>query len=339
LTYKTGIFDTVDINIGDYIQSIAAAVFYDSIDVYIEREELDSYNDAEKEIKIILNGWFMHQPENWPPANKIIPKIISFHINPDRAWQMLTPAGVRYFRKYSPIGCRDYWTKKILQQYKIPCYFSGCLTLVLGSKYKREYNSKRIYFVDPPIGLSFKLNKITSCIKLVSYIPETILHLYKIIRIHKNQKKSIFHAILFYHIYRKMFSDEILLNCEFISHIINRETLPHDNERFEYAESLVKKYANALLVVTSRIHCALPCIGLETPVIFIARDLHDKRLGGIKELFRIIRYSSGKLINDFDAELKEIKGKITQETRIENKKGYSVLKEQLENECKEFMKE
>ncbi|MDR2193935.1 MAG: polysaccharide pyruvyl transferase family protein [Treponema sp.] len=67
--------------------------------------------------------------------------------------------------------------------------------------------------------------------------------------------------------------------------MVDYETLPSERERFEYAESLIKKYAAALLVVTSRLHCALPCLGLETPVIFIAEDLQDKRLGGIKELF------------------------------------------------------
>ncbi len=49
-------------NIGDYIQSLAAKQFFHKIDVLIDRENLDKYTG--EKVKIILNGWFMHSPEN-----------------------------------------------------------------------------------------------------------------------------------------------------------------------------------------------------------------------------------------------------------------------------------
>lgn len=47
----------------------------------------------------------------------------------------------------------------------------------------------------------------------------------------------------------------------------------------EYAKYLIRKYAKAKLVVTSRIHCALPCLGIETPVIFVTSDNLEQGVG------------------------------------------------------------
>lgn len=59
LTYRTE-------NIGDEIQSIAARQFLPRVDVYVERDSLNNVVSDEK-IKLIMNGWFTHKPENWPP--------------------------------------------------------------------------------------------------------------------------------------------------------------------------------------------------------------------------------------------------------------------------------
>lgn len=67
------------VNIGDYIQALASKQFLPHLDGFIQREELKGYN--EEECKVIMNGWYMHHPENWPPSNKIIPLYVAFHIN------------------------------------------------------------------------------------------------------------------------------------------------------------------------------------------------------------------------------------------------------------------
>lgn len=68
-----------DTNIGDYIQSLAARQFLDKENIaYIHRDKL---NDVNYESKAIMNGWFSHYPENWPPSDKIYPLFVSFHIN------------------------------------------------------------------------------------------------------------------------------------------------------------------------------------------------------------------------------------------------------------------
>ena len=54
--------------------------------------------------------------------------------------------------------------------------------------------------------------------------------------------------------------------------------------RFRQASSLLRLYASARLVVTTRMHCALPCLAFGTPVIFIRETFDDPRFGGLVEL-------------------------------------------------------
>ncbi|MDM8217879.1 hypothetical protein, partial [Parasutterella secunda] len=114
-------------NIGDYIQSVAAARFYNHVDCLVERECLDSYR-AEK-TKVIMNGWFMHHPEHWPPSEDIKPLLVSFHIVPRVAEKIFsTSESIAFFKHNEPIGCRDYGTLRLLSSKGFQTYFSGCLT-------------------------------------------------------------------------------------------------------------------------------------------------------------------------------------------------------------------
>ena len=67
-------------NIGDDIQTYASKQFLPQVDYIIEREKLDTFvsKDMEK-VKVIMNGWYFHCAENWPPTPFIEPKLISMH--------------------------------------------------------------------------------------------------------------------------------------------------------------------------------------------------------------------------------------------------------------------
>ena len=84
------------INIGDYIQSLAGKVFFDKIDVYINRERLSQFKSEREKVKMIMNGWFMHSPENWPPSDDIFPLLVAIHISPKSAPKMLSVEGINY---------------------------------------------------------------------------------------------------------------------------------------------------------------------------------------------------------------------------------------------------
>ena len=53
------------------------------------------------------------------------------------------------------------------------------------------------------------------------------------------------------------------------------------------AKNLLVRYSKAKLVVSTRIHAALPCLAINTPVIFINKK-YDKRYPGIYELLNNI---------------------------------------------------
>jgi hypothetical protein len=53
------------------------------------------------------------------------------------------------------------------------------------------------------------------------------------------------------------------------------------------ANTLLDVYARAKLVITTRLHCALPCLALGTPVVFLhERYAEDRRFDGLREYLR-----------------------------------------------------
>jgi hypothetical protein len=91
----------------------------------------------------------------FPPF--IHPLFVSFHLNNDA---MLSPAGITYFKKYAPIGCRDISTYDRFQKENIPCYFSGCMTTLLnvhdpmlGFEHRIDYSGSHV-FVDATLSFN-----------------------------------------------------------------------------------------------------------------------------------------------------------------------------------------
>ena len=128
-------------NLGDFIQSLAAYKFLPKVDRYIDREALDDAGPIEgKPVKLIMNGWFCHRPDRWPPSPFINPLLISVHItnNPEPGSEMRarelfarSPQVLRYLQEHGPVGARDHDTLAWLRSFGIDTYYSGCLTLTL----------------------------------------------------------------------------------------------------------------------------------------------------------------------------------------------------------------
>jgi len=249
-----------------------------------------------------------------------------------------------------------------LEKYGIPCYFSGCLTLTLGERYLSKEKSGEIIFVDPYYEWhrQYSTGRRLFNVLFKSFItillhPTTIIKLYQRIQYESDFQyakkyrtirsffEKIFRTAAFYRAYSTIFSDDVLTTAAFVTHSVPQKQFKGDREKLDYAEELVKRYARAKLVVTSRIHCALPCLGVETPVIFVTSDNLESdrtirsagRFGGLIELFRVARYRDHKLTTD-DEYLKKFT-KITPTTNIENKPDYLKLKQLLISKCREFI--
>jgi len=288
LTYSTN-------NLGDEIQSVAARQFLPRVDLYIDRDFGLNKVKTRKRVKLILNGWFMHRPENFPPSPQIDPLFISFHISPLVASEMTRPSVIAYYKKHEPIGCRDYYTKRLLEAHGVDAYFSGCLTLTLDYKYGdkvKENKRKGIIIVD--------LNE-----KLVSKLPSDVLHeaellshkIYPSIRertstIINEKLRKIKDICKQSELLRKT-GRKTLLNIYDLLSSIDMKIWKFNkrNDRFakifRIAETALARYATARLVITSRLHVALPCLAFNTPVAFIAAKPNDPRYEGYEKYLRI----------------------------------------------------
>jgi hypothetical protein len=307
-------------NVGDYVQSLAAKQYLPKVDVLIEREKLKKYSGHE--VNMIMNGWYIHNPEQFKPSSKINPLYISFHLNSHFKDIILSDQNnVEYLKTKSPIGCRDYSTLESLRYKGIDAYYSGCLTTTLDLKYSSKEKSDNIYFCDP-----------------VWILP----HWAKLMYGKKNFIKGIVKGDVFKFNKRKqvlasLFSEEILNKAINIKHKLPGK---HSEERrFKEAELFLKKLASAKLVVTSRIHAALPCLALGTPVIFINygfdRSSDQSRFKGIIELFNTINIDdSGKISANFELPNNE---KISLNDIIENPMRYLDFAESLKDKCSEFI--
>lgn len=115
-----------------------------------------------------------------------------------------------------------------------------------------------------------------------------------------------------------------------------------NDKKFEIADEMLKEYAKAELVITSRLHVAFPCLALETKNIFIIPSIkteekdvkrYSGRLGGLDDTVTVLELSGGRIINTKD-ELPRI---ITKKNAPANKNGYIKYERLLTDKVKEFV--
>lgn len=254
---KTGIvFYFESKNIGDHIQSLAALeLLKDHSLVYLDRERLNEYTSSEP-VKVLMNGWYLHSSKNWPPSNSIHPYFTSFHLAkyPSVRKKILSQDLIPYYKQYEPIGCRDFETKRLFESIGIKAEYSGCVTLTLPKR--------KVEKTDKIVVTDLFINNI-----LTNNYAEKVT--YKLIP--------------------KKYHSQVKL----ISHIRSNKKESSLDKKLDEAKELLDLYASAKLVITSRIHCALPCLALGTPVIFFdfgyVRKINRDRFEGILDLMNTIR--------------------------------------------------
>ena len=271
-------------NIGDYIQTKAVIDILNKQNIKIlEREKLNNYNGPP--LKTIINGWFMENPKNWPPNNNINPLFISFHINPSIVKTFINHQSIEYFKKHEPIGCRDYYTRDLLVTNGINAYFSSCVTLgIEREKYLKRQTPGGVLVIGafdrlkPYLDYKSPLKFLLSLIKY----PLRILN-YKI----KLQKFNR-------HLYKQKF--EIKSYSQITKNSINSHS-----EGIALAEEMLNKIAESDIIITSRIHAALPALAMGLKVIFIDEGLdhtnHKMRLSGLKNYFKTVDFKDFFMIN------------------------------------------
>lgn len=234
-------------NMGDWFQTFAIDNLYEKAGIpkediiEINRADLKTYH-GEKCI-VIMQGWFnkLGHIEFFPVSNDIVPIYIGLHRTEKRNIKK------EYFKNVSNVGCRDYATYCLFSKRGIDAYISGCLTVTLPERKKKE-TQQDIFFVDAPK-------------EVFSYLPKE----YK-------ESKNV--------------------------HIISQEIERCENPEKE-AYNLLKLYQDkAALVVTSRLHCAAPCLGMGIPVILV-REYFDDRYVWINKYLTLYEPKDFKNIDWF----------------------------------------
>jgi len=229
-------------NLGDEIQSIAAAQLLPRVDHYLNRDDLHMQSDRlGHDVFAVMNGWYCQWPERWPASAKIRPLLISMHVTQERVdsdfglipseYLLAAPIST-YLIRNGPVGARDLNTLSLLQRAGIPSYFSGCLTLTLDRPDVCRGDDLIVYN-DIPV-------KVVRFLRLAS-------------------SKRLFGT----------------------SHV----DFPEQDQvgRIARAHELLHLYARASCVVTGRLHCALPCLAMGTPVLLIDCAGDQYRFAGLSD--------------------------------------------------------
>lgn len=267
-------------NLGDDIQTIAVMDILQDLQLhnsFVYRDLISGYffNPLHKNY-VILNGWFTNgygldvyysvtdetKPlinVTWPPKGNFIPILYSFHIS---EW------GAKGTREVNP---------KFLDQESIDFYTKG------GRVGCRDTHTLNVLeklgvpaYLSNCITLSFDKNKYTK-----SNCPNNEILMVDVPQPYKN---SLIPKIASYY--------EGQVGFKSITHSISSYSTDII-DRLSLAKRHLQAFCNAKLVVTSRLHVALPCLAFGTPLIFICddEDLDNSRFVDYLQYMNVLKYS------------------------------------------------
>lgn len=229
LKYGLMLYQATD-NLGDDIQSYAGYRFLPRVDYILDREHLnDPPIPADEAAAVIMNGWYMDNKFNWPPSDQIEPLPVAMH-----------------FSEKDPLAVGN-----------------GFLT-GLGGDWLRTWGPVGVRDTSTQKALTdWRIDTwFSGCMTLT--LP----------RFADQPKGRYICAVdvssaMQEKLRRQAEEKGLELRC-----------LTHDVDKDEYAgldwdtrrlrvEQRLREYQGAVCVITSRLHCALPCLALETPVLLL----------------------------------------------------------------------
>lgn len=288
------------INLGNEIQTIAARRFLPKIDYRIDHEKLNDFGD-DSNVKMIMNGYYLDCLDAWPPSENIDPLLISMHFSQRKDVQeiILKDNSREFLSNHGPVGCRDAYTQEFLAQNGIDAYFSGCLTLTLDSAKKHNCKDEDNDYIilsleNPSETLSLLKDKTDKKIYVINQdFPPAFENAFL-----GSIPKSLYNFSTYYSFDEKMF----------------------------IAENFLRLYENASCIITDRLHCALPSLALETPVLLYNTRQKQERFNGLNELLNVTNIDEYKAnYSMFDVE-----------NPPENSREYLKIRKNLIRKCKAF---
>ncbi|MBC5581414.1 polysaccharide pyruvyl transferase family protein [Anaerofilum sp. BX8] len=279
-------------NIGDDIQTYAASRFLPHIDCLLEREHLDSFflPDEEK-VVAIFNGWFLHKKYRWPPNPNIFPLCIGIHFTPNDQWDI----GYHFLDGIGGDYLRTF----------API---GCRDEATYQELKkrdiRAYISGCLTLTLPRRPLRADAGSYICAVDVTESV-------------HSAMKAKL-----------RQSNIEVKQITHWVDYC-NMERPPEWNKRQQVVEQLLDCYQNARCVVTTRLHCALPCLAMGVPVLLLYDSSKDDST----------RYSTFLqwLYHCTTQEFLENKVNFDLRTPPENRNGFLMARNNIEKEIKFFL--
>jgi len=266
-------------NLGDEIQSIAAAQFLPRVDTVVDRDHL-RLDCADRELDAIFNGWFL-AGDDWPPPGTLNPLLVSFYAPPECA-RVYDRRHLEWYRRHEPIGCRSSAFVENVDAIGIKAYFSGCLSLCLPPACVER--GAEVCVVDCGVDLLRRL------------VPAHVLERATFLsHVDRTDARSLWRRVAKRGLRQlRRYSPPLAWS---ISATYRRQ---RHAERMAHARALLERYARARLVITGRLHCFLPCLALGTPVLLLHSGTEAHRFAGLAELGRAYTARDDRIELDWD---------------------------------------
>ena len=225
-------------NIGDDIQAIAARRFLPENSIPIDREFIVQFYQNGG-VKAIVNGWYMH--------TKTFGWYLSDVPAPEKSWPpsaSIDPLiiSIHFAQGFMRTALSDESVEYLKQHGPIGARDYGTLQ-VLQERGVPSYFSGCL-----TLTLENTSTKRDDVIYAVDIDDECL----KCLRTRTNSKIKVVH------------------------HSLRFLTLLDNDQRLRYAETLLEKYSRAKAVITTRLHAAMPCLGLGCNIFAVFR-LHCKK--------------------------------------------------------------
>ena len=280
-----------NMNIGDDIQAYATAQFYPEVDYFIDRENMPTFKTDDGEpVAVIMNAWYMWKKWNWPPSRYIYPLFVGFHYA-DHQLARQPGSALKYEMLHGEGG-----------EYLKAWGPIGC---------RDHFTEERLQ----EIGID---SFFSGCITLT--LP-------------KQKKEDRGRYICVVDVDAKV-TEQIKKQLEGTD--IEVRVMTHNQKRdakkpWEVREAdtteRLTEYQNAICVVTKRLHCALPCLAMEVPVLLVKNMTDDIRFDPYYSFLHWVRpgeFLSGEYEYDFS-------------NPPANKPDYKPYRESLIKSCREFV--
>ena len=252
-------------NIGDDIQSYAQSVWLPQVDYMVDIEELDAFHsDNDEPVATIMSSWYMWQKWNWPPSKDIYPLWVGLHYND--------------IQRGRPRGMPSKWE-----------YVDNGP----GLEYLKAYEpiGCRDYYTQARLDELGVKNYYSGCITLT--LPKR--------KIVKPEKEYI--VVVGVDKPTEKYVCKFFENSDIDVKVV-KPTRPEPStnlsweERKAEVEQLLDLYQNSRGVITFRLHCSLPCLALEVPVLLVRPSFESVRFSPYKDYLNTATPSdilSGKL--------------------------------------------